>query len=66
MNQQFLIFYSLLFCVCVARIGMEAKVKVEGKKERKKNPKAVHRSTGTNGQEGQWGGGKVQLRKKPT
>ena len=53
--------------MCVARIGIEAKVKVEGKKGRKKkakvkvegkkgrkkkNPKAVHQSTGTNGQEG--------------
>ena len=30
---------SLLFCVCVARIGIEAKVKVEGKKGRKKKAK---------------------------
>ena len=28
------------FCVCVARIGMEAKVKVEGKKGRKKKGKS--------------------------
>ena len=59
---------SLLFCVCVARIGIEAKVKVEGKKGRKKKiPKQFIKAQEQMGRKGsregaKYSSGKSQLK----